>query len=124
MGIWRVTGSTRLHNQAARSILAFNSTPNNNKLVGIRNIMGMRFASKLNGTLVISPSCLNWEGCVQYNWSRPHPEGWLPVFRVLDFKQVHMSLEERDEEEEEDEEEEKVTRLQGEKKASVKTFDC
>eukprot|EP00983_Pelagomonas_calceolata_P115857 1160245-Pelagomonas_calceolata.AAC.2 len=55
MGIWRVIGSTRLHNLAARSILVFNSTPSGNKLVGIHNRMGMKFASKLIGTTVVKP---------------------------------------------------------------------
>eukprot|EP00983_Pelagomonas_calceolata_P046297 1140095-Pelagomonas_calceolata.AAC.4 len=41
MGIWRVIGSTRLHNLAARSIFVFNSTPSGNKLVG--NIMMFSF---------------------------------------------------------------------------------
>eukprot|EP00983_Pelagomonas_calceolata_P047735 1140769-Pelagomonas_calceolata.AAC.10 len=31
MGIWRVIGSTRLHNLAARSILVFNSAPSVSK---------------------------------------------------------------------------------------------
>eukprot|EP00983_Pelagomonas_calceolata_P079961 1154930-Pelagomonas_calceolata.AAC.1 len=53
MGIWRVTGSTQLQNLAVRSICVFNSTPSGNKLVGIRNRMGMEFASKFNGTLVV-----------------------------------------------------------------------
>eukprot|EP00967_Tisochrysis_lutea_P106126 scaffold162378_cov19-Tisochrysis_lutea.AAC.2 len=35
MGIWRVIGSARLHNLAAKSILVFNSTPCGNELVGI-----------------------------------------------------------------------------------------
>eukprot|EP00983_Pelagomonas_calceolata_P058955 1145712-Pelagomonas_calceolata.AAC.7 len=51
MGIWRVSGGTRLHNLAARSIIVFNSTPNGNKLVGILYRMGMKSASKFNGTV-------------------------------------------------------------------------
>eukprot|EP00983_Pelagomonas_calceolata_P003987 129702-Pelagomonas_calceolata.AAC.1 len=53
MGIWRVIGSTRLHNQATRSILVFNSTPSGNKLVGIHDRMGLEFASKFIGALVV-----------------------------------------------------------------------
>eukprot|EP00983_Pelagomonas_calceolata_P068801 1150093-Pelagomonas_calceolata.AAC.1 len=54
MGILRVTGSTWLHNLAVTSILVFNSTPSGNKLVGIHNRMGMKFASKFIGALVKS----------------------------------------------------------------------
>eukprot|EP00983_Pelagomonas_calceolata_P023959 754313-Pelagomonas_calceolata.AAC.3 len=46
MGIWRLSGSTRLRNLAVRSIIAFNSTPSGNKLVGVHNRMGMKLASK------------------------------------------------------------------------------
>eukprot|EP00983_Pelagomonas_calceolata_P064047 1147953-Pelagomonas_calceolata.AAC.2 len=53
MGIWRVIGSARLHNLAARSIPVFNSTPSGNKLVGIHDRMGMKFASKFIGGLVV-----------------------------------------------------------------------
>eukprot|EP00983_Pelagomonas_calceolata_P072729 1151839-Pelagomonas_calceolata.AAC.1 len=53
MGIWRVTGSNQLQNMAVRSISVLNSTPCGNKIVGIRNRMGMKFASKSNGTLVV-----------------------------------------------------------------------
>eukprot|EP00983_Pelagomonas_calceolata_P096207 1158101-Pelagomonas_calceolata.AAC.15 len=35
MGIWRVIGSSQLHNLAARSTLVFNSTPSGNKLACI-----------------------------------------------------------------------------------------
>eukprot|EP00983_Pelagomonas_calceolata_P117926 1160455-Pelagomonas_calceolata.AAC.4 len=52
MGIWRVSGSTRLHNLAARSILVLSSTPSGTKLVGVLNRMGMKLASKFNGTLM------------------------------------------------------------------------
>eukprot|EP00983_Pelagomonas_calceolata_P054230 1143623-Pelagomonas_calceolata.AAC.2 len=41
MGIWRVIGSTQLHNQAARSILVFNSASSGNKLVGIHESCNM-----------------------------------------------------------------------------------
>eukprot|EP00983_Pelagomonas_calceolata_P044793 1139457-Pelagomonas_calceolata.AAC.1 len=56
MGIWppwRVTGGTRPQNLAVRRIVIFNSTPSGNKQVGIHNRMGMQFASKLIGTLVV-----------------------------------------------------------------------
>eukprot|EP00983_Pelagomonas_calceolata_P030131 944059-Pelagomonas_calceolata.AAC.1 len=53
MGIWRVTGSTHLHNQSAGSNIVFNSTPSGNKLVGIQNRMGMKFASKFIGALMV-----------------------------------------------------------------------
>eukprot|EP00983_Pelagomonas_calceolata_P023428 737993-Pelagomonas_calceolata.AAC.1 len=49
MGNWGVTGSTRLQDLA---VIVFNSTPCGNKLVGILDTMGMRFASNFNGTLV------------------------------------------------------------------------
>eukprot|EP00983_Pelagomonas_calceolata_P122074 1160871-Pelagomonas_calceolata.AAC.4 len=53
MRIWRVIKSTRINNLAARSILVFNSTPSGNKLVGIHDRMGMKFASEFIGALVI-----------------------------------------------------------------------
>eukprot|EP00983_Pelagomonas_calceolata_P055346 1144113-Pelagomonas_calceolata.AAC.11 len=53
MEIWRVRGSTQLHNLAVRSMIVFNSTPSGNKLVGIHNRMGMKLASKFNGTLMV-----------------------------------------------------------------------
>eukprot|EP00983_Pelagomonas_calceolata_P087567 1156980-Pelagomonas_calceolata.AAC.13 len=53
MGIWRVIGSAQLHNLAARSTLVFNSTPSGNKLVGIHDRMGMKFASKFIGAVVV-----------------------------------------------------------------------
>eukprot|EP00983_Pelagomonas_calceolata_P072963 1151955-Pelagomonas_calceolata.AAC.1 len=53
MGIWRVTGSTRLHNLAVTNIFVFNSMPSGNKLVGIHNRMGIKFASKFIGALVV-----------------------------------------------------------------------
>eukprot|EP00983_Pelagomonas_calceolata_P026071 818821-Pelagomonas_calceolata.AAC.1 len=53
MGIWRVIGSTRLHNLAVRSILVFNSTPSGDKPVGIHDRMGTKFASKFIGALVV-----------------------------------------------------------------------
>eukprot|EP00983_Pelagomonas_calceolata_P118921 1160550-Pelagomonas_calceolata.AAC.2 len=49
MGLWRVIGSTRLHNMPVRSIIAFNSTPSGNKLADIHNRMGMKFANKCIG---------------------------------------------------------------------------
>eukprot|EP00983_Pelagomonas_calceolata_P098660 1158374-Pelagomonas_calceolata.AAC.7 len=58
MGIWRVTGSTRLQILAVRSVFVFNSTNCGNKLVGIRNRMGMKFASKFIGTLVVKSQLL------------------------------------------------------------------
>eukprot|EP00983_Pelagomonas_calceolata_P104192 1158995-Pelagomonas_calceolata.AAC.6 len=48
-----VSGITWPQNLAVRSIIAYNSTPGVNKLVGIHNRMGMEFASKLNGMLVV-----------------------------------------------------------------------
>eukprot|EP00983_Pelagomonas_calceolata_P003317 107621-Pelagomonas_calceolata.AAC.3 len=58
MGIWRVTGSTRLQNLAVRSITVFNSASSGNKLVGILNRMGMKFVSKFNGTLMVQSQLL------------------------------------------------------------------
>eukprot|EP00983_Pelagomonas_calceolata_P086415 1156752-Pelagomonas_calceolata.AAC.3 len=55
MGSWRVTGNTRLQDMAVKSIIVFNSVPSGNKLVGILNRMGMRFASKFNGTVPPTP---------------------------------------------------------------------
>eukprot|EP00983_Pelagomonas_calceolata_P056748 1144735-Pelagomonas_calceolata.AAC.2 len=40
MGIWRVSGSTRLQNLAVRSIIVFNSMSSGNKLVGVYYRMG------------------------------------------------------------------------------------
>eukprot|EP00983_Pelagomonas_calceolata_P037643 1136440-Pelagomonas_calceolata.AAC.2 len=60
MGIWRVIGSARLHNLATKSILVFNSTPSGNKLVGIHDIMGMKFASKFIGALVVDHEILEF----------------------------------------------------------------
>eukprot|EP00983_Pelagomonas_calceolata_P065543 1148623-Pelagomonas_calceolata.AAC.2 len=51
MGIWRVSGSTRLQILAVRSMIIFNGTPGGNKLVGVHSRMGMKLASKFNGTL-------------------------------------------------------------------------
>eukprot|EP00983_Pelagomonas_calceolata_P009147 296115-Pelagomonas_calceolata.AAC.1 len=53
MGIWRVTGSTRLQNVAVRSICVFNSTPSSNKHVGIHDRMGMELVGKYDGKLVV-----------------------------------------------------------------------
>eukprot|EP00983_Pelagomonas_calceolata_P023840 750498-Pelagomonas_calceolata.AAC.1 len=52
-GDLEVNGSARLQNLAERSTCVFNSTPCGNKLVGIRNKMGTKFASKFNSTLVV-----------------------------------------------------------------------
>eukprot|EP00983_Pelagomonas_calceolata_P026939 846244-Pelagomonas_calceolata.AAC.2 len=69
MGIWRVTGSTRLHNLAVRSMIVLNSTPSGNKLVGIPNRMGVKFASKLLARWWSNPSCLNCS-CLNTSWLR------------------------------------------------------
>eukprot|EP00983_Pelagomonas_calceolata_P061846 1147001-Pelagomonas_calceolata.AAC.1 len=53
IGIWRVTGSTWLHDLAVTSTFVFNSTPRGNKLVGIHNRMGTEFASKFIGALMV-----------------------------------------------------------------------
>eukprot|EP00983_Pelagomonas_calceolata_P057456 1145070-Pelagomonas_calceolata.AAC.4 len=53
MGILKINASTRLQNLAVRSIFVFNSTPNGDKFVDMRNRMGKKFASKFNGTLVV-----------------------------------------------------------------------
>eukprot|EP00983_Pelagomonas_calceolata_P022985 723611-Pelagomonas_calceolata.AAC.1 len=56
MGVWRVTGSTRLQNLAVRRITVFitvfNCSPSGNELVSILNRTCMLFVSKYNGTLV------------------------------------------------------------------------
>eukprot|EP00983_Pelagomonas_calceolata_P011516 372055-Pelagomonas_calceolata.AAC.1 len=53
MGIWRVTGSTRLQNLAVKSVTIFHSTSSGNKLIGILNQMGMEFLSKFMGPLMV-----------------------------------------------------------------------
>eukprot|EP00983_Pelagomonas_calceolata_P044640 1139386-Pelagomonas_calceolata.AAC.3 len=58
MGTCRVIGSTRLQNLAVRSICVFNSTPSGDKPVGKHNRMGIEFASKLNGALVVKSQML------------------------------------------------------------------
>eukprot|EP00983_Pelagomonas_calceolata_P053172 1143193-Pelagomonas_calceolata.AAC.1 len=47
MGIWKVTGSTRLQNLAVRSVTVFNSTSGGTKLVGILNRMGMNVCEQV-----------------------------------------------------------------------------
>eukprot|EP00983_Pelagomonas_calceolata_P135253 1162138-Pelagomonas_calceolata.AAC.6 len=47
MRIWKVTGSTRLKHVAVRMVTS------SARLVGIRNRVGMKFASKFDGTLVV-----------------------------------------------------------------------
>eukprot|EP00983_Pelagomonas_calceolata_P132712 1161899-Pelagomonas_calceolata.AAC.4 len=47
MGVWRVSGSTRLQNLAVRSAFFLNSTPSGNKFVGIFNRMGMQLRSRI-----------------------------------------------------------------------------
>eukprot|EP00983_Pelagomonas_calceolata_P059504 1145946-Pelagomonas_calceolata.AAC.4 len=56
MGIWRVTGSTRLQNLAVRSITIFHSTSCGNKLISILNRMGMKLLSKFIGPLIVQSS--------------------------------------------------------------------
>eukprot|EP00967_Tisochrysis_lutea_P069622 scaffold91552_cov18-Tisochrysis_lutea.AAC.1 len=51
--IGRVAGTALLQNLAVRSNVVSNSTPNCNEFVSIRNRIGINFASKLNGTLVV-----------------------------------------------------------------------
>eukprot|EP00983_Pelagomonas_calceolata_P111745 1159813-Pelagomonas_calceolata.AAC.33 len=53
MGIWRVTGSSRLQGLAVRSTNVFNCTLSDNKFVCINYRMGMKFANKFIGTLVV-----------------------------------------------------------------------
>eukprot|EP00983_Pelagomonas_calceolata_P075559 1153067-Pelagomonas_calceolata.AAC.4 len=53
MGIWKVSGTTRLKNLAVRSVIVFNSAPSGNKLVGTQNRMCMKHASKFNGMLMV-----------------------------------------------------------------------
>eukprot|EP00983_Pelagomonas_calceolata_P058020 1145328-Pelagomonas_calceolata.AAC.5 len=53
MGIWRVIGSTWLHYLTVRSIVVFNSMPSGNNLVGIHDRMGMKFARKFIGALLV-----------------------------------------------------------------------
>eukprot|EP00983_Pelagomonas_calceolata_P047319 1140579-Pelagomonas_calceolata.AAC.3 len=58
MRIWRVSGSTQLQNLAMRRMIVFNSMPSGNKLVGVHNRMGMKFASKFNGTSMVKSKLL------------------------------------------------------------------
>eukprot|EP00983_Pelagomonas_calceolata_P047592 1140727-Pelagomonas_calceolata.AAC.2 len=53
MGVWSVTGSTRLQNLAVRSVFVLNSTPSGNKSMSILNRMGMQIASKFQGMLLV-----------------------------------------------------------------------
>eukprot|EP00983_Pelagomonas_calceolata_P010082 327780-Pelagomonas_calceolata.AAC.5 len=53
MGIWRVFESSWLQNLTVRNTFALNSMPSGNKPVGIRNRVGMKFASNFDGTLVV-----------------------------------------------------------------------
>eukprot|EP00983_Pelagomonas_calceolata_P074748 1152682-Pelagomonas_calceolata.AAC.1 len=59
MGIWRVTGSTRLQDLAVRSIVVFNSTPSGDKLVGIHSRVDMKFVGKKIDTLVVQSQGLH-----------------------------------------------------------------
>eukprot|EP00983_Pelagomonas_calceolata_P038838 1136940-Pelagomonas_calceolata.AAC.1 len=102
MGIWRVTGSTRLHNLAARSNLVFNSTPSGNKLVGIHNRMGMKFASKFIGALVGKFQRLKLvKGVLSVSGSTNTQKDGVEshncctnefALMILDFNKVHMPL--------------------------------
>eukprot|EP00983_Pelagomonas_calceolata_P065641 1148670-Pelagomonas_calceolata.AAC.1 len=56
VGIGRVTGSTRIQSLAVRSITAFNSMPSGNKLVSMRNRMGMKSVSEFSSLVVKSQS--------------------------------------------------------------------
>eukprot|EP00983_Pelagomonas_calceolata_P062258 1147207-Pelagomonas_calceolata.AAC.1 len=58
MGIWRVIGSNRLHDLAARSILVFKSMPSGNKLVDIHDRMGMKMIAMVIMGGDIQPGCL------------------------------------------------------------------
>eukprot|EP00983_Pelagomonas_calceolata_P053662 1143386-Pelagomonas_calceolata.AAC.2 len=51
--IRRINGSTQLQHLAVRNFIVFNSTPSGNKLVGVHNRMGMQFARKSKGMLVV-----------------------------------------------------------------------
>eukprot|EP00983_Pelagomonas_calceolata_P050357 1141944-Pelagomonas_calceolata.AAC.3 len=53
VGIWKVTGSTRIQNLAVRGAFVFTSVPNGNKLVGILNGVGMKLMGKLSSTLMV-----------------------------------------------------------------------
>eukprot|EP00983_Pelagomonas_calceolata_P066574 1149102-Pelagomonas_calceolata.AAC.8 len=63
IGVWRVLGSVRLQNLFVRSISVLNSTPSGSKPVGIHDRMGMKFASKFNGALVVQPQLLKLDAC-------------------------------------------------------------
>eukprot|EP00983_Pelagomonas_calceolata_P118656 1160528-Pelagomonas_calceolata.AAC.1 len=55
MGIWRVTGSTRLKNLTVGGIVVFSSPSVGNKLVGVHDRMGKKFASKFSAHWLSSP---------------------------------------------------------------------
>eukprot|EP00983_Pelagomonas_calceolata_P071105 1151068-Pelagomonas_calceolata.AAC.1 len=100
MEIWRVTGSTRLHNLAVRSIRVFNSTPSGNKLVAIHDRMGMEFLSNVAG-----PTNTQKDSVESHNFSTNEfaEVCMLPLcrlqllsrpraFTVLNFNQVYVPL--------------------------------
>eukprot|EP00983_Pelagomonas_calceolata_P051465 1142424-Pelagomonas_calceolata.AAC.5 len=47
---------------AVRIIIVYNSTPSGNQFVGICNRMGMKFASKYNGRLVVKSQLFQLKG--------------------------------------------------------------
>eukprot|EP00983_Pelagomonas_calceolata_P042624 1138576-Pelagomonas_calceolata.AAC.1 len=101
-------------------MIVFNSTPSGDKLVGIHNRMGMKLASKFNGTLmfkstffelvkgvfsITGPANTQKDSMKRHSFCTNDFAGvcMLPLCRlqmlsrpraltVLDFNQVHMSL--------------------------------
>eukprot|EP00983_Pelagomonas_calceolata_P056315 1144543-Pelagomonas_calceolata.AAC.1 len=120
IGIWKVTGSTRLQNLAVRSITVCHSTSSGNKLVCILNRMGMKSFSKFIGSLMVqSKLCKLIQGMIsiagptdiqKYSVDSRNIRTYefaevcmLPlcrlqllfrpcVFTLLDFNQVHVPL--------------------------------
>eukprot|EP00983_Pelagomonas_calceolata_P028237 884144-Pelagomonas_calceolata.AAC.2 len=101
MGIWRVTGSTRLHNLTVGSVFVFNSTSSGNKLVGTCNRVGIKFASKFNGMFLVKSQLFKLsKGGLNNNNNRSHQH--------LEKMEEEQEEEEQEEGEGEEEEEEEV----------------
>eukprot|EP00983_Pelagomonas_calceolata_P013292 424189-Pelagomonas_calceolata.AAC.1 len=74
MGVWRITGSTRLQNLAVRSFV-LNSTPSGIKSMSILNRMGMKFVSKFNGMLMVQSQLLELRSAVEGTHGSSEPIG-------------------------------------------------
>eukprot|EP00983_Pelagomonas_calceolata_P061972 1147076-Pelagomonas_calceolata.AAC.1 len=61
MGIWRVIGSTRLDNLAARSILVFNSTPRDKEPEKLSHCYHLRQWTVVQGLKFPKGDCRPWQ---------------------------------------------------------------